>query len=321
MEQLTRRKAILSSVGIGAAALAGCVSGDGDEDGSDDGTDDDDGDNTGNQPDPDATIEHLDSGCGGPDSESVSVFDDEGVYIVAGTLPSPTPCYEAALEATGYEDGTLSLTVDAVEEELDGDCIECVGELDYEVTVEGLEDVELTSVEVTHTTGETHTVEAGEFVDGRPPRPELIDTELTTSGSEIRDETFQGGGIELGEVDDLSDAERGTIEIHGTIPTNTPHYRAVLDDVTVERTSLHVAVDVESTLEDGEVGTQPLGVVNYTVAVELRNPGLIASVNVDHPESGHGAAWESDSTSAGAGNSETDGGTDIGGGEENDSEE
>lgn len=298
MKQLTRRKAILSSIGVGAAALAGCVSAADDPSGGNENSDD--GEDAGAGSDPEATLEQLGSECGGPDSESVSVFDDDSAYVVTGTLPSPSPCYEPVLEATDYEEGTLSLTVDAVEEDPDRDCLDCPGALDYEVTVGEL-DAEPTSVEVTHVTGETHTVEAGAFTEGRPASPELIDAEITMNSGNTRGESFGGSDIELGDVTDLQDAETGSIRIHGTIPTSTPHYRAVLDDVAVSGSELQLAVSVESTLGEDEMGTQTLGVVSYTAVVELRNPGLIGSVKVDHPDSGHGMAWESASASAGGG--------------------
>lgn len=303
MQKLTRRKAIIGSLGIGAAALAGCVSGADDpnsDDDGDDGEDDngDNGDNAGDGPEPETSIEQFGSDCAGQDSESVAVYADDGVYLLPGTLPAPTPCHEAVLDSTAYEDGTLSVTVDVAEVDENEACVDCHGKVDYEVTVEGLDSADVETVEITHATGETHTVEADEFREGRPKRLELVDAEITESSSEVRDEKFEGSNAELDEIPDGSDSGTGTIEIEGMIPTDTPHYEAVLEDAAVQGTQLRMAVGVESTLEDGEMGTEPLGAVRYTATIELRNPGKLQSFQVAHPQSSHGGAWESDSASA-----------------------
>lgn len=318
MRKLTRRKAVLSSIGIGAAAIAGCVS---DNPGSDDGNDDngangDDGtdgenddndDNTGNggTVDLSGSIERTGSDCGGPDSDTAAAYVSDGVHVIEGTLPSPTPCYEPSLESTGFDDGTLSVSVDVVEEEIDGACVECTGKVRYEATVEGADSADVDSVEVTHVTGGAHTIPADEFGS---TRPELVSAEITDTGSETRSgETRDRSEVRLDDLTRLSGDGVERVEVRGTIPTETPHYKAVLEDASVAGNALEIAVGVESTRKDGEMGTQPLGVVTYTVAVELRNGDALQSARIEHPSSSHGAAWESDSTSAGEGTSGTSG--------------
>jgi len=54
---------------------------------------------------------------------------------VDGTIQTPTPCYEPVLESVSYDDGVLTVVVDAVE---DGTpvCVQCVGMITYRVTVD-----------------------------------------------------------------------------------------------------------------------------------------------------------------------------------------
>jgi hypothetical protein len=198
-----------------------------------------------------------------------------------------------------------SPTVDVVEEELDGDCVTCSGKVLYEATIEGADPAAVDRVEVTHATGETDTVEADDF---STRRPELIDAEIKESVSDARSsETDDESQIDLAELSSVSESETGAIELHGTIPTNTPHYEAVLDDASVQGTALEVAIDVESTLDDeddeSDAGTQVLGVVFYIAMFEIRNIDALDSVRIDHPQSGHGITWESDSETAERGHS------------------
>lgn len=304
MTELTRRKTVLGALGVGAAALAGCV-GDGDDnDDQDDGagTGDDNGDGQSDDTtavEPDTALEHVGSDCGGPDSDVVYVSTGDG-YLVEGTLPSPDPCYEPAVESAAYEDGTLSLTIDVVEAEMGEDdeeyaCPQCAGEVVYEVSVTGLESEPVERVEVTHETGDTHVVEEAEFGAGRA---EIVDSDITSS-SDTRGEEFEGSEAEITTVVPPEDSDIGYLEIEGVIPTNTPHYAAVIEDVGISGSELRLAVDVESTLDDDEAGTQPLGIVEYTATIDVRNVETLDSAHISHPDASHGIAWDSASESGG----------------------
>ena len=72
---------------------------------------------------------------GGDHPENVRVTTRDGSVIVDGTIQTPTPCYEPVLESVSYDDGVLTVVVDAVE---DGTpvCVQCVGMITYRVTVD-----------------------------------------------------------------------------------------------------------------------------------------------------------------------------------------
>lgn len=311
MSGITRRKAILGTIGLGTAAVAGCVS-DSDDDTSDGAGDDDNGEDdtdngndgdAGTQPYFEATIERVGSNCAGPDPGSVYVFEEEGVYTVEGTIPSPTPCYEPVLESTEFEDGTLSLTVDVVAEDIEGECMTCSGKVLYEATIEGVDPDDVERVEVTHEGAETYLIEEAEFGAGRP---ELVGAEITRTSSDTHD-----GGKEYHEdsvaVTSFPGPDRDIVEIEGKIATNTPHYEAVLEDAAVQGTELLVAVGVESTMDDDEVGLTVTGLVSYTATIEVRNGEQLSGLTVDHPESSHGIDLDSEhADSAHSGGSETE---------------
>lgn len=138
---------------------------------------------------------------------------------------------------------------------------------------------------------------------------EVIGAAITESTGQTRSE---GSGESTASVADIATASgngAGEVEIQGSIPTSTPRYEAVLEKAEIQDGELHVTVGVESTEEEGTAGTQVLGVVTYTATVELENADLLSSFLVEHPESSHGGAWDSNSASAGTG-ADSESGTD-----------
>lgn len=301
MKQLTRRNAILGAIGTGAVALAGCVSDTGSEENDDDGAEDEQAADGPETTELESSVERVGSDCAGMGPGEVTVFLDEETYVVQGTIPSPTPCYEPVIESHAFDDGTLSLTID-VTASGDGPCMDCNGEVMYDATISGVDREQVDRVSVTHTGGKTHDTPADEIPEGLP---ELVEAEITDSGSQPRD-SEEDGSVDIGEIDDSG--ETGTITITGRIPTENPHHEAVLDAASVRAGTLSLTVSVESTLEDDRMGTMPLGVVEYTAVAEIEHPGGIDSVQIQHPQSSYGGSWASDSAAA----SESETGSDSG---------
>ena len=304
MQQLTRRNAVLGALGTGIVALAGCVSDSGDdpESATDDQRDNDNRDETAGPTDFDVAIEGVGSDCAGVDPGDVAVFLDDGAYVVQGTIPSPTPCYEPVVDSKRFDDGTLSLTVDVTTEE-DGPCVDCVGEIYYDATISGADPAEVETVSITHAGGQTHETPAEDIPEGVP---RLVDAEITDSESRPRDGEEEGSA-EVSEIDDSG--ETGAITITGEIPTETPHYEPVLTEVRLRGGTLSVTVDVESTREEDQMGYQVTGLVEYTTRVELEHPAGIDSAQIQHPNARYGSSWASDSAAAGRGTTGSDSGS------------
>ena len=283
MERYTRRTVLLGTAGLATAGLAGCVGDNGDD--GDEGS----GDTGGVE---ESSITQIGSDCAGPDSDTVAVVTEGNTYTVEGTLPASTPCYEAELVETGYEDGTLSLTVGVVE---DGSemCVECEGQVSYEATVDLSDEASVETVSVTHETGETHTVEQSAFVDGQP---EVVSSSIETTQTGSRtDEQSEGVDFETGD---------GAVTIEGTILTSTPHYEAVLEETAIEGRALQVTIATESTQDDNEMGTQEEGYLDYEATVEIEDIDSLERAEIRHPSATHGFEWDEDSASA-SGSSET----------------
>jgi len=91
-------------------------------------------------PDPavaDAAVEHEDGSCGDTDRADVA-FADEQVRV-SGSHRTPTPCHALTLSAAEMrgdeaEGQTLVVTVGTTDRQ--GACVECVGTIPYEATVE-----------------------------------------------------------------------------------------------------------------------------------------------------------------------------------------
>lgn len=288
MNEFTRRETL---AGVGVLALAGCVSSDDtDETGPTDNPSDDDTTESADEMTLTTSVERIESRCtSAPAGEATVFFDDE--FVVAGSITAPNPCYAPELTAHSLTDGTLSLTVDVVAES-DESCTGCTGIVHYEATLAGptLEDVD--GVSVSHADGESYETPASEIRAGPPAVRGATITETTgrTRGSGDRagaDITPPGTG-----------GETGPVTIEGAIPTNNPHYEAVLEEATVQGETLRVAVGVESTLDDDQAGTMPLGIVDYTATVTVEHPGGLRSVSVEHPDSAYGSSWASGTATA-----------------------
>lgn len=282
MNEFTRRNVLVGTAGLTTAVLAGCVS----DTGDDSGGNDDGGTNNGGIEDSSITL--VGSDCAGPDPDTVIVVVDGNTYTIEGILPSNTPCYEPALVEASGSGGTLSLSVDIVETRTDDEgCVDCEGQVEYEATVTVAETATVERVSVTHESGESHAIDRSEFVEGQP---EIISSSIETTRTDSRTD-------EHSETAEL-DRENGTVTIEGTILTSTPHYEAVLTETAIERRTLQVTIDVESTLDEDEMGTQQLGFLDYKATIELENIDSLKGANVQHPESAHGFAWDEDSASA-----------------------
>ena len=294
MQEITRRKTILGAVGAGAVALAGCVSngGQGEENtGDGNGGDENDDDNNRDGAIQNSTIERVGSDCAGPNPGAVTVALDEETCLIDGTIDTPTPCYLPAFEEVTYEEGTLSVTV-AIEGETDEDgepleCVTCEGKVLYQSSVELAYDTAVETVEVTHESGQQFTIDESEFGDGRPT---IVSTSIETTRADTRD--GETSTVHEFEHDD----DRVTVE--GSIPTDTPHYEAVILESSIRQRQLQLAIGVESTLDEDEAGTLPTGIVEYEAEINLENGGALDSARIDHPDSSHGMAWDSASEGA-----------------------
>ena len=324
------RRTVLATSALALTGLAGCVTDDvddgagsgndgngDDENDTNDGNDSNDGnDNSDPSDDPaieSAAIETTGTDCGDPDDDDVTeVALDEDPIRIEGILPAPNPCYEAILKSAAVEDGTLDLTID-VEQDLpdDEECIECHGAVEYAVTIDLAAGVEISDVHVDHVTGGSIGVayeseqerDSGEESDdgGEPEEDDDPDDDSGVEGSEheIRDTSIETLDSDCGSASDASvTPESDRIVIDGTIVAGNPCHEAVLVDAAVRDGELRIGIDVESTLEEGEVWIQCVGEIDYRAIVEVTDAKQLASVHVDHVDGGsYGSAWDSASDS------------------------
>lgn len=83
-----------------------------------------------------ASISTIDSDCGGPDPDDVSVTIYDDAVDLIGSIGAPTPCYEAVIEAVNRSGSDLEVHIDVESTLEEGNaCVECVGELAYEATI------------------------------------------------------------------------------------------------------------------------------------------------------------------------------------------
>lgn len=130
------RRAILVALAMGTTGLAGWLTVAANDD----------------EPATNASVVNTDittvgSVCGSPGDEYSSINIDGTVVDITGGLAAPTPCHEAVIEGYSIDAGTLTVTIDVEAVDSDSPCIQCVGLIEYEATVELDEAVEDATVE------------------------------------------------------------------------------------------------------------------------------------------------------------------------------
>jgi len=124
---------------VGAAFLAGCLDGGP----AGDGDDGDDGGDGGPYDSPSGTPEstlvdsefEVTSVMSGTATQAADVSFEDGTVAVEGTTTGNDGCYTAELRDASYEDGRLTVTVEAVDDsEEDQACTQALVEIDYEAT-------------------------------------------------------------------------------------------------------------------------------------------------------------------------------------------
>lgn len=163
-----KRRTLLkrASAVTGSLAVAGCLSegtGSGDESTTDEGGESTTEEST--ETDASTTerpvslgersLETVNTGCGSENSATVS-FGESGASV-EGKIPTSDPCHEAAFVDVELRDGALTVTMEAVETDVDS-CQQCLGMVEYAAGI-GTEHGVPTSVTVKHEAqGETTVV-------------------------------------------------------------------------------------------------------------------------------------------------------------------
>jgi hypothetical protein len=149
-----KRRTLLKRAGAvtGTVAVAGCLS-DGGGSGEESTTDEDDGGDDGEPTTAEPTtaepttaepttpplsvaatsLETVNTGCGSENEASVA-FGERGASI-DGKLPTSNPCHEAAFVDVSLDGGSLTVTVEAVETDVDA-CQQCLGVVEYTAGIE-----------------------------------------------------------------------------------------------------------------------------------------------------------------------------------------
>jgi hypothetical protein len=287
MEELTRRRVLLTGGAVAVGGLAGCVSGgdddgdaengddagggNGDENGTENGSGTGDDSGTGNSDDSQTvTIETTNTDCAGEDSDTVDVDFGDDAITVSGVTPAPTPCHDAILAESSLGEDAFSLTVDV--EERDGVCTDCTGQVAYEAQIEGDGVGTVSEGTVRHVQGGTHGITAESSIASTEP--------LAVGSSDI---SKLNAGCRPDDSKPVTTVTKDgdTLEITGTIHTSNPCHEPVLSGMGVDGRSLSVGVDTES--KDG-ICQQCLGAVRFRASVELSDIAKLEGVTVDYQD-------------------------------------
>ncbi len=298
---MDRRQFIRRTSALGALGLAGCT-GEGNNQGN--------GDNTGNgddsptetsTPEPvevtGQSIETVESGCRDGDDKSTSTVEtDEAsqTVTITGTLATSQPCYEATLSTVEYHTDDAMLNVAVTPESTEEMCVDCLGMVEYEATIEFSGGVPET-VDVSHEDaangghgdGEDDGEHSDDHAGGDSDTPSLVDSELSV--------TDVSGSASETTADASFDTEMNTVTVTGTIQGNNGCKTATLGNVTYNESDDHLTVDVETTdREDTGMCTQQLVYIDYEATITFEK-GVPKEISVQHDGNGvmsgaHGSA-------------------------------
>ncbi len=99
--------------------------------------------------DVDGEIETTGTDCASPEPHTSAIERDAAQLHLTGQLEAPTPCHRAVLGGIVVDGTTLAVSI-GVESTLEEDqeCIQCVGSIAYEATVEvaSIDDLEVVTI-------------------------------------------------------------------------------------------------------------------------------------------------------------------------------
>lgn len=299
MEEFTRRDALAGAATLGAITVAGCVADDSNNEtaGGQNGNESDDSKlNNGSTNESDdgggettlsvveSGIETTGTGCAG-DGDSAALTVESETVTVDGTLTAGNPCHEATLETAEVTDGNLSVVVDVAA--VDETCVDCVGEINYEATLEvsgatAVEDFDGVTVE--HVDGTTFALEDGSLVardaPSGDPDGDAADTGIVDQSIETVEATCGGRNTHESTV------EGNSVTVDGTFSVSNPCHEATLGGVSLDNGTLSVDVGARSTLGDDEICPQCIGEVTYRVEVTLADGTTVDNVSVNQLSAG-----------------------------------
>jgi hypothetical protein len=311
MEELTRRRVLVSSGALAVGGLAGCVSGgddengggngngngggNGDENGGDTGSGngDENGDDTGSEngdenSDDNGTENGGDNGTqNGDDSLDVTIettntdcagADNDTVDVEFGdekiTVSGVTPASTPCHDAIVTESSLADggFTLTVDVEKRDEMCTDCTGQVSYEAQLEGDGVGDISEGTVRHVQGGTHGIAMESSSASAEP--------LAVGNSEM---SKLDAGCRSDNSKPMTTVTKNgdTLEITGTVHTNNPCYEPVLSGMGVDGATLSVGVDVRST---DDICQQCLGAIRYRASIELSDVTKLDGVTVDYQD-------------------------------------
>jgi len=292
---MDRRTFLTTTGAIGAAGLAGCMA-----DADDAGDDPTETTAPGSGDDEPAivssSVELVDASCSSGEDSSASLSMDEETLTVSfsGQVTTSNPCHDVTLERAEYDADEERLAIVVGTEATDEACVDCVGLVQFEGTVE-FENGLPGEAYVGH--GDTILSGSGDEAGGpggsEPEAVELVEESFTV--------TSAGNDSPTDDADVAFNPEENTVVVTGTITGSNGCTTATLGSASYDPATDSLSVDVVTTRRegsDGKVCTQALVGIGYEATFTFEG-GIAHSVSVSHDGQGvAGAGFESSSERA-----------------------
>jgi hypothetical protein len=278
MTELSRRAVLAAGVTAGVSGLAGCLDSvveDEENSGGTSGDDESDGEGTpageelnegADSPEVvDVSTETTDTGCRSDSEEGAATEIQGDSATITGTMHAPSPCYAATADAS-VDGTTLEVRLGATKD--DDECVQCLGAVQHRTAVQlssaGVEEIDVMYEDKAGASTEADV--SRESVDG-----------LSVETAETTDTRCESGEERV-----TASREGDTLSLTGVIQASDPCHEAVVDSLTTTDGVPTVTIDVESTLDEGEMCQQCIGHVSYEVTLVTTAEMADSELKVEH---------------------------------------
>ncbi|MEF8785756.1 MAG: hypothetical protein V5A45_07460 [Haloarculaceae archaeon] len=267
---MDRRKFLRRSSALGAITLAGCMADANDNANTGNGTPTPDESESDDISIVDSSVERTDSGCssGEDPTATVSIDPESNAVTFSGHVVTGTPCHDIELSRATYNHDDGRLTVDLGTERADKTCVDCVGRIDFDGTVD-LDGGVPSRVVVSH--DDAVLADTGDE-DGMTG-PSIVDSTI-----ELVDSGCSSGEDQTASVS-MNESET-TVSFSGLVTASDPCH-----EPTLERTEYDSATDrlaiVVGTESTADACDDCIGSIEFAGTVEFEG-GLPSEASVGH---------------------------------------
>lgn len=267
---MDRRTFLRRSSALGAITLAGCMADANDNANTGNGTPTPDESEADDISIADSSVEQTDSGCssGEDPTASVSIYPESNAVTFSGHVVAGTPCHDIAISRATYNHDDGRLTVDLSTERADKPCVDCVGRIDFDGSVD-LDGGVPSRVIISH--NDLVLADTGDE-DGMTG-PKIVDSTIELLDSRCSSGESSTASVSMNEA-------KTTVSFSGLVTTSDPCLEPTLERVEYDSAADRLAIIV-GTEPTADACDDCIGTIEFAGTVEFEG-GLPSEAYVGH---------------------------------------